>query len=114
MNKNKNTAWFILGALFVYMWLLNALMPLHRDDYEYSLIWNTTQHITSFKDIITSLQIHYLQHGGRMPSFFFQENFLLWGKEYYNPVAAMLYVFINLLIYWHARHKADCIIKLNT
>lgn len=105
MRENSRSSWIILGFLFVYMWLLNALMPLHRDDYEYALIWNTTQHIAGFSDVIQSLYNHYLQHGGRMADYFFQEHFLWWGKSWYNPVGAMLYVFLNILIYWHSQHR---------
>ena len=107
MHENSRSSWIILVFLFIYMWLLNVLMPLHRDDYEYALIWNTTQHIAGFSDVIQSLYNHYLQHGGRMADYFFQEHFLWWGKSWYNPVGAMLYVFLNVLIYWHAQHRVS-------
>jgi len=35
----------ILLTIFAVMFELNNLMPLHRDDYDYSLIWKTGEHI---------------------------------------------------------------------
>ena len=58
-------SWLVLGAVFLFMLLLNVWMPLHRDDYDYSLIWGTTQHMTSFSDVLVSLRNHYITHGVR-------------------------------------------------
>ena len=41
---------FIFGVMF----LLNYLMPLHRDDYDYSMIWKTGEHINSLADVFDS------------------------------------------------------------
>ena len=56
----------VLAGIFLLMLVLNHLMPLHRDDYDYSLIWMTTEHITSAQDTVYSAYRHYLLHGGRM------------------------------------------------
>lgn len=45
------------------MLLLNHWMPIHRDDYDYSMIWGTAQHIQSFGDVWQSLWNHYMTHG---------------------------------------------------
>ena len=38
-----------LTALLIFslMFALNYFMPLHRDDYDYSMIWHTGVHITT-------------------------------------------------------------------
>lgn len=103
--------WFagVLLIIFSIMYALNSLMPLHRDDYEYSLIWNTTQHITSMGDVFTSLARHYYQHGGRMVSFFFLDSFLLWGKPYFDIVNAALFSGLIVLIIMHAKRRLHVI-----
>lgn len=70
----------ILAGVFLFMLALNHWMPLHRDDYEYSLVWGTSQHIDSFGDMCQSLWNHYLTHGGRMVTVFVLDFFLWAGK----------------------------------
>lgn len=92
----------VLLTVFLFLYGLNVLMPLHRDDYEYALIWNTSQHIASMQDVFTSLYRHYFLHGGRMVSFFFLDTFLLWGKSWFNFVNAALFTGLVALLYLHA------------
>ena len=84
------------------MLVLNQLMPLHRDDYEYALIWGTLDKITSWQDIVPSLYNHYMIHGGRMVDFFVLDSFLLLGKEWFNPFNALLFVMLIVLVYWYS------------
>ena len=105
MTKRNWSSWGILAGLFLYMFALNFLMPLHRDDYEYSLIWGTLQKITTMSDVFQSLYFHYFVHGGRMVSFFILDTFLLWGKQWFNPFNAFLFVALIVLIYWHSQQK---------
>ncbi len=95
----------MLAALFLYMYALNYLMPLHRDDYEYALVWNTLEHLASWPDVFRSLYLHYFQHGGRMVDFFVLDGFLLVGKQWFNPFNALLYVALMVLIYWHSQRE---------
>ncbi|WP_019551958.1 DUF3329 domain-containing protein [Propionispira raffinosivorans] len=107
-KKITNENWAsggILASLFIYMFALNFLMPLHRDDYEYSLIWGTLQKITTMSDVFQSLYFHYLIHGGRMVDFFVLDTFLLWGKQWFNPFNAFLFVALIVLIYWHSQQQ---------
>ncbi len=100
--KKSWSGWGVLGIIFIGMYILNYWMPLHRDDYEYSLIWNTTVRIASMSDVVHSLYIHYFTHGGRMVSFFALDSFLLWGKEYFNVANSLVYVIVLLLMVWHS------------
>lgn len=117
LKKGYVVSWGILGVLFFYMFSLNFLMPLHRDDYEYSLVWGTFQKLTSMSDVFHSLYLHYFTHGGRMVDFFVLDSFLLWGKEWFNPFNAFLFVALIVLIYWHSQQKITlrfnpCILSL--
>lgn len=104
-TKENIVAWGMLVALFVYMLVLNVLMPLHRDDYEYALIWGTFEKIMTWPDVFQSLYIHYLTHGGRMVAFLVLDSFMVVGKEWFNPFNAFLYVLFVVLIYWHSQRK---------
>jgi len=105
MTKEHLTSFIMLALLFVYMYALNFMMPLHRDDYEYALIWGTNERITAWADVFESLYIHYFQHGGRMVDFFVLDSFLLIGKQWFNPFNAFLYVALMVLMYWHSQRS---------
>ncbi len=92
----------IITAFFAFMLLLNFLMPLHRDDYDYMLIWGTARHIESFGDIIESLINHYMTHGGRVAAYAPYITLLWWGKEWFNIANALVYVLFALALCAHA------------
>ena len=85
------------------MFTLNHLMPLHRDDYEYALIWRTNIPITSLADVGDSLARHYAEHGGRMVSFFFLDALLLAGKLPFDIVNALVFLLFVVLLAMHAQ-----------
>ena len=93
----------VAAGIFALMYALNHLMPLHRDDYDYSLIWQTGRHIASLSDVMESLQRHYLLHGGRMPAFFFLDVFLLLGKGIFDVANALMFLVFVVLLTIHAR-----------
>lgn len=92
----------ILGGVFLFMLFLNHWMPLHRDDYDYSLIWGTTQHIHSFGDVCQSLWNHYLTHGGRMVTVFVLDFFLWVGKDWFDVANAVVFTVVSILLYCHS------------
>lgn len=95
----------ILIIVFSYMLVLNILMPMHRDDYGYALIWGTLDKIDSWPDVFQSLYNHYIDHGGRMVAYFVLDSFLFLGKQWYNPFNSFLFVGLIILIYWHSQRK---------
>ncbi len=92
----------VLSACFLFMFVLNLLMPLHRDDYDYALVWETTRHLENMSDIFESLYRHYWMHGGRMVAFFTQEIFLLHDKLWFDMANALVYMGLLLLLLWHS------------
>ncbi len=79
MSQNKNYLWqslLVLAVIFLLMFVLNQLMPIHRDDYDYSMIWMTSEHIASLQDVVQSAYRHYFLHGGRMFTVFCLDLFL--------------------------------------
>lgn len=105
ITKGNLASWGMLMLLYLYMFALNFLMPLHRDDYEYSLIWGTFEKIKTMSDVFQSLYFHYFTHGGRMVDFFVLDSFLLWGKSWFNPFNAFCFIALIVLIYWHSQQK---------
>lgn len=103
MSKANKVSWLILLGLFAYMFMLNYFMPMHRDDFEYALIWNTDIRIASFNDVFESLYRHYMQHGGRMTDYLVNDTLAWWGKQWFNPLNAFLYTYLMVLIYWHSQ-----------
>lgn len=103
MNASKHIqSLAILLGIFLLMLVLNRLMPLHRDDYLYAMIWGTTTHLSSMSDVLQSLWNHYLQHGGRMEAFFIQDTFLLGNKLWFDIANAAVFALEILLLYFHA------------
>lgn len=100
MKQYKSIA--ILAFIFLFMLLMNHWMPIHRDDYDYSLIWGTTQHVASFGDVLQSMWNHYLLHGGRMVTVFGLDLFLWLGKIWFDMANAAIFTGMALLLYFHA------------
>ena len=95
LSGNEKAIWkigLILAGLFLLMLVLNGLMPLHRDDYDYSMIYMTNIHIETFKDVAYSTYHHYFVHGGRMVTVFCLNLFFF---EFCLPY--FLYIHINFL-----------------
>lgn len=105
LKDKKLQCWLIFGTVFIIMLALNIMMPIHRDDYDYSLIWNTSQHLMSFSDVITSCWNHYLLHGGRMVTVFILVLFLYLGKIWFDIVNALAFTALVGLICQHGRRR---------
>lgn len=101
-NQNGIKIICILGGVFLFMLALNHWMPLHRDDYDYSLIWGTAQHIASFSDVLQSLWNHYLTHGGRMVTVFVLDLFLWLGKFWFDIANAAVFTGVVVLLHCHS------------
>lgn len=84
------------------MLAMNHWMPIHRDDYDYSLIWGTTQHVASLDDVFQSMENHYLTHGGRMVTVFVLDFFLWLGKAWFDLANAAVFTGIVVLLYCHS------------
>ena len=105
--NNYKAVLLSLSIIFLFMYLLNTLMPIHRDDYDYALIWGTSQHINSFSDVIQSMLNHYLTHGGRMVTVFFLDLFLWFGKVYFDIANALVFTGLVILVYFHAKRNCE-------
>ena len=92
----------ILTGTFLFMLLLNFLMPLHRDDYDYMFVWGTERHIASLSDVGESLWRHYLTHGGRMVAFGPYDTLLWLGKPWFNVANALVYTLLLVTLCMHA------------
>ena len=97
----------VLLIIFAVMLELNNLMPLHRDDYDYSMIWKTGEHLNSFWDVFESTWRHYFLHGGRAFTVFCLSLFLWLGKFAFDVANALMFTALIVLIYLHARREIN-------
>ena len=104
-NFSKFQAALILLIIFAVMFELNNLMPLHRDDYDYSMIWKTGEHLENFSDVFESTWRHYFLHGGRAFTVFCLSLFLWLGKFAFDVANALIFTALVVLIYLHARRE---------
>ena len=103
--SNRLTTVAVLIFIFAVMFALNHLMPLHRDDYDYSMIWQTAQHIQSIADVFESTWRHYFLHGGRLVTVFWLNLFLWLGKIFFDIANALMFTALVILNYFHARRE---------
>ena len=94
------------AAIFAFMLALNHWMPLHRDDYDYLMVWKTGVPIASLSDVLTSAMQHYLLHGGRMVTVFCLDLFLWLGKPLFDAANALMFLALSVLVMMHARRSA--------
>lgn len=100
-NRFYGQTLLILTGVFLFMLVLNILLPIRGDDFDYSLIWGTTQHIESFSDVCQSMWNHYMTHGGRMVTVFVLDFFLWLGKFPFDVANAAVFTGIVMLLYFH-------------
>ena len=90
-------------AMFAFMLALNHLMPIHRDDYDYAMVWKTGAHLASLSDVAVSGVQHYLLHGGRTVTVFCLQLFLWLGKTAFDIANALMFLALVVLVTMHAR-----------
>ncbi len=106
-NNELGRNLLVLLGIFLVMFILNQWMPIHRDDYDYSLIWMTAEHVSSFQDVVHSAYRHYFLHGGRMVTVFCLDLFLWLGKLWFDIANALMFVALVVLMYFHARRSVE-------
>ena len=87
----------ILTAIFVSIVLMNLLVPLLGDDFNYSFGLNGR--LQNVGDIIQKQYWHYFNWGGRTIAHFLAELFLLMPKSVFSISNALIYTLLIYLIY---------------
>ena len=95
----------VATAVFAFMFALNHLMPIHRDDYDYAMVWKTGVHLASLSDVLSSGVQHYLLHGGRTVTVFCLQLFLWLGKTAFDIANALMFLALAALVTMHARRS---------
>ena len=101
-NRFTGKTLLILAGVFLFMLVLNILLPIRGDDFLYSMVWETSKHISSWGDLWQSLVNHYTMHGGRMVTVFFLDFFLWMGKLPFDIANAAVFTGVLILLYFHA------------
>ena len=101
----------ILLLIFILMFILNALTPLLSDEYFSAFIWpqrvrlndvsyEAVRRVSSLEDVFRGLIGYYFTWGGRVPGGFPVSFFVWQGKEYFNPINALMVPALVAEIYW--------------
>ncbi len=104
-------AYAVLFIVFVIMAILNVMKPLSSDDYFAAFVWQegtpingelveNPERVSGLTDIVKSTKSYYLTWGGRVPGGLPVGLFMLIGKEYFNPINALMFVVLIMEIYW--------------
>ena len=107
MREDLLRTGLIAGAVFLFMLALNHFMPIHRDDYDYAMVWKTGAHLASLSDVAASGVQHYLLHGGRTVTVFCLQLFLWLGKTAFDVANALMFLALVVLVTVHARRALD-------
>ena len=105
MRRDMLRTGLVAGAIFAFMFALNHFMPIHRDDYDYAMIWKTGEHLASLSDVAVSGVQHYLFHGGRTVTVFCLQLFLRLGKTAFDTANALMFLTLVALVTMHARRS---------
>ena len=103
MREDLLRTGLITSAVFLFMLALNHFMPIHRDDYDYAMVWKTGAHLASLSDVAASGVQHYLLHGGRTVTVFCLQLFLWLGKTAFDIANALMFLALVVLVTMHAR-----------
>ena len=100
-----------LVCIFCFIYFLNVMTPLINDDYFAAFVWSEgvpingfmpgeAQRIIGFSDIFKSLKAYYFTWGGRLPGASPVSFFVWQGKNWFNPINALMFIFLIMGIYW--------------
>lgn len=94
----------VLIASFVLMYVLNVLHPLFGDDWNYGMMPETHQRISSFREIMQFEYNHYFEWGGRIVVHIIAQTLLLLGESTGDLLNSLAYVALTLTIYSICNH----------
>lgn len=106
---------FVLSAIIIWavIFLLNVKTHMTGDDYVYSFVYQTTDRLSSLKDVFESQYLHYFAWGGRSVVHVIGQALLLTNNpviiDIINSSAFLLYIY---LIYWHITRGRETSIRL--
>ena len=101
----------ILTVIFCFMYILNSMTPLLNEDYFAAFVWpqgvpnlgnlpENTKKVSSLFDVFENVRIYYFTEGGRVPGGFPGTLFSWLGKDYFNPLNALVMTILVMEIYW--------------
>ncbi|MFR9166418.1 MAG: DUF6056 family protein [Dysgonomonas sp.] len=103
---------FSVVSVFGVILFLNIKTPVMGDDFTYKYIFNTTQEVHNFEDVVKSQQEHYRTWGGRTVVHTIAQMLLLTDSltmDIFNTCAFLLLIF---LIYFHINYRKPFSVSL--
>ena len=119
----KKKGLLVLLLIFIIMFILNSFTPLLSDDYFSAFIWPQrvalndvtyapVRRLSGLEDILRGLRGYYDTWGGRVPGSFPVSFFVWQGKEFFNPINAIMIPALVAEIYWLA-HEGTVSVDFN-
>lgn len=98
----------VLGAMFLFMLLMNCLTPYVADDFAYRISFYDKQFIETFSDVVHSMYVHCFTMNGRVISHGMEQIFMLMPKAVFNFCNAAVYVCLMFFLYRIANQGRAC------
>lgn len=113
-NITNNIYYYLLlTTIGIVFYLLNYYSPLSSDDWHYGFICGTQKQIETILDIFKSQYYHYLNMNGRfIPHFFVQLFDGLLGKQIFNLVNSIIFLFLLHFITLTINNKSYYILTI--
>lgn len=114
VDKKLRYILFFLFLVFIFSFLLylNIKTPLLGDDLTYTFIFDTTQPIESFQDIVTSQTIHYHIWGGRVVVHSIAQLLLLQDTLTADIINTIAFIGLIVLVYLHINRRRSLSVSL--
>lgn len=97
--QSKKLLLACMGALFLFMLLLNCLTPYVADDYVYRNSFQDGTRLKSLTDVAKSMYVHCFKMNGRVVSHTLEQLFLLVPKAAFNVFNAAVFTGLIYLLY---------------
>ncbi|WP_314590274.1 DUF6056 family protein [Paenibacillus terrigena] len=98
INVYKLATLLAISIIYIYIFIINTLVPLWNDEHAYSFIFSTSERIENIRDILRSEYILYHEWTGRVIVHTIVQFFLLLGKSYFNVVNAFMFIMLMILM----------------
>ena len=113
-NRKIRVILFTLSYIFIFGFILfmNIKTPLMGDDLTYQYIFDSTERIKSFADIVESQYIHYNVWGGRTVVHTIAQILLMFDPLTQDIINALAFLLLIEFIYLHINYKKPFSISL--
>ncbi len=104
-------SFLLLLIVFTFLYVLNIMTPMLNEDYFAVFVWpqgvpnlgvlpENVKRVSCLTEFFENIKTGYLNEGGRLPGGIPGAGFSLIGKDFFNPLNALVMVLLIMEIYW--------------